>query len=1361
MNPSCKLRFMGLRSFFSTSIVCLTLAFGLGTTLAWAQATSTSTVTGQVVDQQGAAVPGAQVKLIDAATSTELTTLTNTDGRYVFTNVQPATYNLTFSKTGFSLSRVQQQVVEVGTTLTVNAALQVGATTTTVEVQAQAAAELQTTSASVGTTLSNKAIMALPNLGRDVSTLAVLQPGVTLGGYTAGAVQDQNTYTLDGGNNTDDMAGNNTSYVTNFTGLGGTQTGGTPSGVVPTSVETIEEIKVTTFNQTADFNSSMGSQVQMVTKRGQNQFHGAAYGYYYATNLGAANTWINNHTPDPLLGLAYTPLPSNHRDRWGGSLGGPFAPHFAGGKWYFFFNYEGSRFPNVGTYERTVPTALFKAGVIQLPNTAGVYTAYNINPYPVTVGGVTYQPATCGSTAAPVTCDPRGIGINPVVSKIWNNQMPLPNDPLSGDNYNTQGYLSTIRAPLTEDTYTGRIDHDFSEKYHFMSSYRTMREVNLTTNQVDIGGVLPGDTLGQPAAVAPRDQVPSYWVAGLTTTLSPTATNNFVYNYTRNFWQWGSVNAPPQLPGLGGALEIGGESTNALIPYNVNTQSVRQRFWDGKDNLYKDDLTMIKGNHILQFGGSYQRNFDYHSRTDNGNGINNAFVYQITSSGLAFGNTTNSPYFPTTLAANQASNYQTLYSEVLGLVSQPQVSYTRAGTNLALQPVGSSAYDQSIIPSYNFYFTDTWHMRKNLTVTYGLGYAIEMPPYELNGKQVMLVDQSGNPVTTVDYLAQRKAAALNGQAYDPTLGFETVRNVGAGRKYPYNPVYDEFSPRVAVAWNPKYSSGILGSMFGDGQTVIRAGYGRIFGRLNGVDLVLVPLLGVGLLQPVTCPGAVAPQFAVNGNQCLGTGVATPATAFRIGTDGNVAPLPAVSQTLAQPYFPGINGAASAGDVNTLDPNYRPERTDNFTFSIQRALGTKMTLEAGYIGRIINNEQAEVNLDAVPYMTTLGGQTFAQAYANTYLALYGPAYSLSNASTAAAGSVPTQPFFEAALGGTSSAYCKGYASCTAAVASKNVSLFRTTAVSQIWSAMNASPSWTLGRTMIDANPTQMTSIGMETALGYGNYNALFVTYRARDFHGLTTTSNFTWGRALGTGATTQASSALTVVDPWNMSASYGPNPYDVKFIYNLAMTYQPPFYKTQHGIVGHILGGWTISPLFTAQSGSILGVGYTEGSGGTSEGFGEATPPASISVETYQGVETAMYASPYTGGTSAHYNNAGVTVNGVGYGTTSPSYVNMYSNPQAIYSEFRPCILGYDTSCGGYGNVRGEPTWNLDATVLKDIGIWKEGRVGATLSFQFTNLLNHMAPGSPSLVLSSPQFFGRITGQSNIPRQMEFGMRIFF
>ncbi len=104
----------------------------------------------------------------------------------------------------------------------------------------------------------------------------------------------------------------------------------------------------------------------MATKRGTNTFHGSGYGYYFATNVGAANTWVNNHTP--ANGLPYTPLPVNHRSRFGTSLGGPLTPKFLGGKTFFFFNYEGLRFPNTSTIERLVPTATMRAGVIQVAN---------------------------------------------------------------------------------------------------------------------------------------------------------------------------------------------------------------------------------------------------------------------------------------------------------------------------------------------------------------------------------------------------------------------------------------------------------------------------------------------------------------------------------------------------------------------------------------------------------------------------------------------------------------------------------------------------------------------------------------------------------------------------------------------------------------------------------------------------------------------------------------------------------------------------------------------------------------------------------------------------------------------------------
>lgn len=425
-------------SGFTPGLLVLSLAIYLsfGTTAAWSQATTTSTVTGQVTDPSSAAVPGVEIKLIDTSTNSAQTTLSNEAGRYIFVNVPSGVYNLTFSKSGFAQSKVMGQKVAIGETLTMNSALQVGATSTTVEVVASAGAELQTTNAQVGTSLTSEALMALPNMGRDVSTLAVLRPGVSPTGYTAGAYVDQNTYMLDGGNISDDMAGNTTGYMTNFTGLGGAQTGGFPSGVIPTPVESIEEFKVSTFNQTADFNSSIGSNVQMATKRGTNTYHGSGYFYYFATNVGAANSWTNNHTPSAAFGTGYTPLAKNHRSRFGGTLGGTLFPKFLGGKTYFFTNYEGSRFPNVANYEATVPSVLMRAGIIQVPNAAGTYVPYNLNPNAVTVNGVTYQPASCPGGS----CDPRGIGLNPIVNQIWQKYMPLPNEfKNAGDLYNTLG----------------------------------------------------------------------------------------------------------------------------------------------------------------------------------------------------------------------------------------------------------------------------------------------------------------------------------------------------------------------------------------------------------------------------------------------------------------------------------------------------------------------------------------------------------------------------------------------------------------------------------------------------------------------------------------------------------------------------------------------------------------------------------------------------------------------------------------------------------------------------------------------------------------------------------------------------------
>jgi len=1293
------------------SRLCLCLLFALSAAPASPQATSTSSISGLVTDPRGAAMPAAAVRLTDAATHETHSVRTNQAGRYIFVNLPPGSYQLTFSREGFSIYQIDDQTVAVGASVTVNATLQVGSVSTTVEVKAAIGAELVRTNAAVGSTIGANELASLPNFVREASTLATLQPGTTATGFVAGVFKDQNTFQIDGGNASSDMDGTQTYYTTTFAAAA------TPSAVVPVPVESIEEFRVTSFNQTADFNGSAGSQAQMVTKRGTSQWHGSAYEYYFGTNIGAANLWANNHK---LLNGAATPLPPNHRNRFGGTVGGPLIPRdILGGKTYVFVNYEGYRFPNVSSYEHIVPSDLLRLGVIQVPNSAGVWQPYNINPYPVTYQGVTYSPAACPSGL----CDPRGVGLNPVVGQIWSKFMPEPNDLANfGDHYNTQGLLSSLRAPQSSNSYIARLDHDFNSNWRLMASYRYTRYVELNPAQIDLGGAFPGDTKGTPTATSPRDQLPGYFVTGLTTNLTPTATNSLRFNYTRNFWQYGSFGAPPQLPGMGAALEIGGEScTNNLTPYCTNATSARRRYWDGIGTNLADDITLLKRNHLLQFGGAWQRTVDTFQRDDNGGASFTDPTYVSTSSGLSFP----TAYIPAAIPASQVSSFTGLYAELLGIVNQSQVVYTRAGTNLQLQPQGTPAQNHSIVPSYSAYFSDTWQIKPTVILTYGLGYLLTMPPYEVHGNQVILTDPSGKPIAAESYLAQRQSAALAGQGYQPQIAFDMVRNASGLGKYPFDPFYAGFSPRVSAAWNPK---------FGHGATVVRAGYGRIYGRLNGVDLVLTPMLGPGPIQAVSC---VAPGMT---GQCLGNGNADATNAFRIGTDGLVAPLPSVSQTLPQPYIPNVNGNPAAADAALLDRRYRPDRTDNFTVSVQHEFSTAMSFELGYLGRLLRNEFDEVNLDAVPYMTTLGGQSFAQAWAAIYNALYPNGLSSGLAPAA----LPAQPFLEAALGGANSSYCAGFPSCTAAAVSKNSTLIQYTRVSDFWKALNAAPSWTLGRTMISGIPAQASSVGLYGPFGHGNYNAAFLTFRLRDWHSLTAISNFTYGRALGTASIAQVTSGNILLDPWNPHDSYGPQSFDLKFIYNLALYYQPRFHN-------RLLRGWMLAPLFTAQSGSPIGVNYSESGCTACQAFGEATSPANLISD----AEYAVGAATYTGTPSAKYNVAG----SAGVGTSNPTGINMFSNPAAILAQFRPCVLGFDSSCGGIGNLRGLPTWNLDASISKDIAFAE--RFGANLSFQFTNLLNHMQPANPSLSLTSPQAFGVISGQANSPRSMEFGLRLHF
>jgi len=219
-------------------------------------------------------------------------------------------------------------------------------------------------------------------------------------------------------------------------------------------------------------------------------------------------------------------------------------------------------------------------------------------------------------------------------------------------------------------------------------------------------------------------------------------------------------------------------------------------------------------------------------------------------------------------------------------------------------------------------------------------------------------------------------------------------------------------------------------------------------------------------------------------------------------------------------------------------------------------------------------------------------------------------------------------------------------------------------------------------------------------------------------------------------------------------------------------YQEPFFKNSKGILSYALGGWRFGAIFTARSGAPLAVANISGDS-FGEAFGEGQNSGVVNAGNLFGADAAVLDTKYTGGNSAHYNvNVANSASGAGTnGNTSNggNSINMFANPAQVYGEFRNCILGYDTSCGGNGQIRGLPQWNMDANIAKDFRIFRE-RAFMTLSIQVTNLFNHVVLNDPYLDLSDPADFGVLGsnnpgyspgGQLNNPRQITFNLRVRF
>ena len=285
---------------------------------------------------------------------------------------------------------------------------------------------------------------------------------------------------------------------------------------------------------------------------------------------------------------------------------------------------------------------------------------------------------------------------------------------------------------------------------------------------------------------------------------------------------------------------------------------------------------------------------------------------------------------------------------------------------------------------------------------------------------------------------------------------------------------------------------------------------------------------------------------------------------------------------------------------------------------------------------------------------------------------------------------------------------------------------------------------------------MTSgVGLLASIGYGNYNALFVTLKSQDWHEVTMQSNFTWSKALGTGAEVQATSASTPPDPFNLG---------------------------QVMAISHSIGALSIT---CSSSISLTGTSHSRACSGICWEAGHSllsSPPAAVcrsplarlmeaarvlAKATLELLWIRSFGERHTD--CSHQPRAGLTsfVSGNGIGTSGLGGANMFADPAAAFNNIRQPILGYDTRDGGFGVFRGMPYWNVDLSVKKLFKITERFSVEAQVVF--TNLFNHDQFGDPFgdyLDTSNPGGFGSLPGSvSNgaltYQRQMEFGIRLSF
>jgi hypothetical protein len=742
----------------------LTFALLLGLSAASAQ-TITATVRGTVIDPAGAAVAGASVTARNVDTGVKTSTVSNQDGAYNIQFLPIGTYTVSATGAGFETSTVSPFVLQIDQIAKIDVKLKVGSVATTVDVTSDTSPQLQTQSATLGTSISATELAGLPLSGQNFQSAGMFVPGAVNPDYAA--MGGQNGTERDTGAGATPSFNGNRQQGNNYI-LDGVEINETMNNLVGynPAPDALQEMRVITTNADAEYGDVNGGEMVMVTKGGTNQFHGSVYELYEDQQL-TANLWSNNYSSIPKGMFA--------QSLFGATIGGPIKKN----KLFFFGDYEGFRNHSAGTGSASVPTALMRTGDFSELYTEKSYILYNsgitaANPTGGTAKAVAYMAGTPGSgTSCPNSV---GVGayfginclpvVNPVAKFLFANPTvyPMPNFTPSSlpDSGNYHGTLSNAVMNNQGDA---RVDYTLDSKDTLMARY-SMGEGSDATTKAVLPITFPG------ANDYPTKSVVVNWVH----VFSPALVNEFRGGFTRVHWITGAPNDATGLFGMKGDPTVGigvpnqpfagfSEIDIATSESNVGNAAVTTIFVENNFD-YGDNFTWQHGKHLTKFGVQvvrYQQNYFYPGN-DGAMGI---FAYDN--------------YF--TAAAGKLDSHGYGFAEVV--LDQA----TWSGIGGVAGDVGQRQYRDA------YYVQDDWKLLPNLTVNIGARYGYDQPIYEVNNKELNI--NIANP------------AACTGT---PNPCLETAGVNGNSRAL-YNSFYGEFMPRLGFSWEVKP------------KLVVRGGYG--------------------------------------------------------------------------------------------------------------------------------------------------------------------------------------------------------------------------------------------------------------------------------------------------------------------------------------------------------------------------------------------------------------------------------------------------------------------------------------------------------------------------------------------------------